>query len=575
MRSVTSKWTWNSEKNGLLLEGRGVTKYFGGLAAVSEVSFHILPGEILGLIGPNGAGKTTLFNLIAGVYKPDHGSPCVSAGGDIARLHPNVVCKMGIARTFQITKPFLELTVLENALVGAFFGHQQKRHMEEAQERALSALNRVGLEAKAEKRAKSLNLVERKRLEVARALSTAPELLLLDEVVAGLNPKEALEMADFIGSLRQEGITILMIEHVMRAIMGLSDRLIVLHYGKKLAEGTPAEIAQNSQVIEAYLGGIKQQLRDGFVKSPSVPLRSSGGTCDDTPQFVARLAAGSSFPTKLMRASALIFTKPIGNCESASVDVPRVMGRKTCRIYNAAGDCGIGMLEIKDIDVFYGDAQALWEISLQVKEKEIVTLLGGNGAGKSTTLRAISGLLKPKKGSISLAGVRLDRIEPHQIILQGLSHVPEGRSLFANMTVMENLLAGAYSPAAWKNREAAIQEMVEIFPILKERRNQLAGTLSGGEQQMCAIARAMVSQPRVLLLDEPSLGLAPVSWRRSSRSCRDQSQRGHRSPGGAERPYCPADRASRVCHRDGKMVLEGLGLRASAKRLRQEAYLGI
>src|SRR5512138_1427872 len=158
------------------------------------------------------------------------------------------------------------------------------------------------------------------------------------------------------------------------------------------------------------------------------------------------------------------------------------------------------MLEVNNIDVFYGDAQALWDVSLSVKEKEIVTLLGANGAGKSTTLRAISGLLKLKKGSISLGGVRLDRIEPHQIILHGLSHVPEGRRLFSNMTVAENLLVGAYAPSAWKSRSPAIQEMMEIFPILKERQGQLAGTLSGGEQQMCAIARAMVSQPRVLLL---------------------------------------------------------------------------
>ena len=168
------------------------------------------------------------------------------------------------------------------------------------------------------------------------------------------------------------------------------------------------------------------------------------------------------------------------------------------------------MLEVNNIDVYYGDAQALWDVSLAVEEKEIVTMLGANGAGNSTTLRAISGLLKLKKGSISLAGVRLDRIEPHQIILHGLSHVPEGRRLFPSMTVMENLLVGAYAPIAWKGRSSALNEMMEIFPILKERRNQLAGTLSGGEQQMCAIARAMVSQPKVLLLDEPSLGLAPV-----------------------------------------------------------------
>ena len=246
------------KKNGFLLEGQGVTKYFGGLAAVSDVSFFLNQGEILGLIGPNGAGKTTLFNIIAGVYKPNQGK-ILLRGRDISHLRPNDVCKLGIARTFQITKPFLEMTVLENVLVGAFVGHQQRHVMEEAQKKARAALERVGLEGKAERKAKSLNLVERKRLEVARALSTSPEILLLDEVVAGLNPKEAGEMAKFIGSLREGGITILMIEHVMKAIMGLSDRIVVLHYGKKLAEGKPQEIAKNPQVIEAYLGGIKTQ----------------------------------------------------------------------------------------------------------------------------------------------------------------------------------------------------------------------------------------------------------------------------------------------------------------------------
>jgi len=234
------------------------------------------------------------------------------------------------------------------------------------------------------------------------------------------------------------------------------------------------------------------------------------------------------------------------------------------------------MLEINGIDVFYGDAQALWEVSLQVKEKEIVTLLGGNGAGKSTTLRAVSGLLKPRKGSISLAGVRLDRINPHQIILQGLSHVPEGRRLFANMTVMDNLLAGAYTPAAWKNREAAVQGMVEIFPILKERRNQLAGTLSGGEQQMCAIARAMVSQPRVLLLDEPSLGLAPVIVERIFEVVQKINGNGVTVLLVEQNAHI----ALQIAHRGyvietGRMVLEGVSSELLQNDYVKKAYLGI
>jgi branched-chain amino acid transport system ATP-binding protein len=234
------------------------------------------------------------------------------------------------------------------------------------------------------------------------------------------------------------------------------------------------------------------------------------------------------------------------------------------------------MLEINGIDVFYGDAQALWEVSLQVKEKEIVTLLGGNGAGKSTTLRAVSGLLKPRRGSISLAGVRLDRINPHQIILQGLSHVPEGRRLFANMTVMDNLLAGAYTPAAWKNREAAVQGMVEIFPILKERRNQLAGTLSGGEQQMCAIARAMVSQPRVLLLDEPSLGLAPVIVERIFEVVQKINGNGVTVLLVEQNAHI----ALQIAHRGyvietGRMVLEGVSSELLQNDYVKKAYLGI
>ena len=237
---------------------------------------------------------------------------------------------------------------------------------------------------------------------------------------------------------------------------------------------------------------------------------------------------------------------------------------------------GFFMLEINNIDVFYGDAQALWDVSFTVKGGEIVTLLGANGAGKSTTLRTISGLLKPKKGTVSLSGVRLDRIEPYQIILHGLSHVPEGRRLFPNMTVWENLSVGAYIPPAWKDRSAALEEMMEIFPILKERRDQLAGTLSGGEQQMCAIARAMVSRPKVLLLDEPSLGLAPVIVEKIFEVAQQINRKGVTVLLVEQNAHI----ALQIAHRGyvietGRVVIEGEANRLIQDDYIKQAYLGL
>jgi branched-chain amino acid transport system ATP-binding protein len=236
-----------------ILEGQGVTKYFGGLAAVSKVDFYVEQGEILGLIGPNGAGKTTLFNLISAALPLSSGEIRFK-GQKLNGLKPHQICKMGIARTFQETKVFANMPVLQNALVGAFYGGQGRISTADAAREASQALEFVGLSAMSATPIKDLTLVFQKRVEVARALATKPELLLLDELMAGLTPAEVSEAMELVKRIRDKGITVFMVEHVMKAIMGISSRVMVLHHGEKIAEGTCNEISCNKTVIDVYLG---------------------------------------------------------------------------------------------------------------------------------------------------------------------------------------------------------------------------------------------------------------------------------------------------------------------------------
>ncbi len=236
-----------------ILEGEKVTKYFGGLAAVSDVSFYIDQGEVVGLIGPNGAGKTTLFNLISAALVPKPGI-IQFKGKNITGLKPYKICRMGIARTFQTVKIFPNLPVLENVRVGAFFGPPKSPSSTQATREAAELLDFVGLSKVSNSPARDLTLANQKRLEVARAMATKPELLLLDEMMAGLNQTEIAQAMELVKQIRDKGITIVMIEHVMKAIMNVCDRIIVLHHGKKIAEGTPQEIANSKTVVEVYLG---------------------------------------------------------------------------------------------------------------------------------------------------------------------------------------------------------------------------------------------------------------------------------------------------------------------------------
>ncbi|PIE80420.1 MAG: ABC transporter ATP-binding protein [Chloroflexi bacterium] len=233
-----------------LLEVHHITKRFGGLVAVRDLSLSVSKGEILGMIGPNGAGKTTAFNMISGYYKPNEGR-VVFDGKNITGLRPDQVCKLGLARTFQVVKPFPQLSVLDNVIVGAYNRTNDKK---EARQKAQEILDFLGMEPMSRQLAGGLSVAGRKRLEIAKVLATDPKMILLDEAMAGLRPTETDEIIELVRQISQQGVALLLVEHVMKVIMSLADRIVVIHHGEKIAEGEPQVVVQDKAVIDAYLG---------------------------------------------------------------------------------------------------------------------------------------------------------------------------------------------------------------------------------------------------------------------------------------------------------------------------------
>ncbi len=409
---------------GEILRVEGLCKSFGGLQAIVQMDLSVRRGEIVGVIGPNGAGKTTLFSLISAFLSPDRGSISFCGRDAVSVGAPHRMCALGLSRTFQVVRPFMHLSVLENVTTACLL---RTHRVSEAEERALDVIRFVGLGHVADKPASGLTLANRKRVELARALATRPSLILLDEVMAGLNPSEINQIIELVRRISSTGVTLVVIEHVMKAVMALSDRIVVINFGQKIAEGTPSEIVANPLVIEAYLGKEAET-----------------------------------------------------------------------------------MLEIRDLKVNYGDLTALSDLRLSVDAGSIAALVGSNGSGKTTLINTISGLLRPSTGSVLYEGTRLEREPPHRIVELGVVQVPEGRRLFPQMTVLENLLMGAYPHRARGHADETLEMVFDLLPRLKERTGQHAGTLSGGEQQMVALGRGLMARPQLLILDEPSLGLAPV-----------------------------------------------------------------
>nr|WP_246174389.1 ATP-binding cassette domain-containing protein [Pandoraea bronchicola] len=433
------------QRKGLAAHGLAMT--FGGVKAVADLSFELPAARVTSLIGPNGAGKSTVLNMLSGFYRPQAGTRTL--GGDaLAARGACDSARHGVARTYQTSQLFGGMSVLDNVTLalsagrlGGLLGVARMRSNVH-REAATALLRACGYHGDVELMAADLAHVDRRLVEIARALATRPAVLLLDEPAAGLSTQDKAQLGKLLREIAGSGVAVGLVEHDMSLVMGVSDGIVVIDAGRFLAQGSPTAIRHDERVRQAYLG-----------------------------------------------ASTVDASKPPERDVAATPEV-----------------LGVGKLTTG-----YGAAPVLHDVSIQVREGELVALLGANGAGKSTLMRALAGLHRPVSGGMTFDGRDLSRLDAAKIAALGVVLVPEGRQVFAELSVLDNLRLGAF-PCGRLPRatlDARIAQMFARYPRLQERQHQRAGLLSGGEQQMLAIARALMSAPRVLLLDEPSLGLAP------------------------------------------------------------------
>ena len=436
-------WITREQPQSLSVFGLGIS--FGGNRALADVSLSAKGAEVTSLIGPNGAGKTTLLNVITGFYAASQGTFRLGER-DLTRLKDFQIGRHAVARTFQTSQLFDAMTVLENVYFGMLQGRLARSGPgpgPDATGICASLLAFVGFRGDPQSIAGALAHVDRRLVELARALATRPAMLLLDEPAAGLSTEEKQLLGNTLVTIARERIGVMLIEHDMSLVMGISDQIHVLDSGHLIASGTPAEVQANPKVRAAYLG----EAQGKFLSA----LRDLQGGA------------------------------------------------------RATGD---DVLVIGRVHAHYGASDVLTDINLAVGVGQTVCVLGANGAGKSTLMRVICGLHERYRGAVGFNGRDISHKPAHQIAAMGLVMVPEGRQVFTELTVEDNILIGGYARGGVTPQR--LTELYAMFPKLHSLRHRRAGLLSGGEQQMLALARGLAARPIAMLLDEPSLGLAPV-----------------------------------------------------------------
>jgi branched-chain amino acid transport system ATP-binding protein len=446
-----------------VLGAAGVSVQFGGLKALQNVTVSIPDGAIVGLLGPNGAGKSTLLGVLSGDVAATHGTVQL-AGETITALAPQQRVRRGLARTFQQPEVFGELTVREHLVLANRLARRPSRAWSDpftvrflrqdadGDGEVDALLDSLELTELADEPIAALPLGVSRLVEIGRAAATQPRVVLLDEPFSGLNPAESRALSHTLARIsRTRGIAMVLVEHDVEVVFDLSQRIYVLDFGQLIAEGTAAEIQNDATVRAAYLGDAGQGSQ-----TPQRPVTATARPAGDEPD---RLAAP--------------------------------------------------LLTIDGLCVKYGNAVALQDVALTVPKAAVTAVLGANGAGKSTLARAVSGLVPVGSSRISFDGHEIANRPAHEIRRLGLAYLPEGRGIFRSLSVSENLRV-AVATVPKQQRPAAIDRAIELFPVLGERRGQIAGTLSGGQQQMLSLARVMAQLPRLVIADEISLGLAPL-----------------------------------------------------------------